>query len=192
MNVHQRQEYASWYGAGFYNKKTADGTTLERDTIGVAHKALPLGPYGKGQPATYVRLTYGGNSIVVPVIDRGPFIAGRDWDLTEAAAKRLGMISKGVVPVTSEIVTSGAGAVMGPFKEESPEVVEVANKVSAASLEMGSSWGLNLKGVGRFALGLLAAWGVYKLSPEAALWLLGAVFLSSLVYNFDKLKRNFS
>jgi hypothetical protein len=78
-----RPAIASWYGPGFFGRQTACGTRLTRKTVGVAHKTLPCG--------TPVELYYGGRTLTVPVIDRGPFIAGRDWDLTQAAARQLGV-----------------------------------------------------------------------------------------------------
>ena len=74
---------ASWYGPGFFGRKTACGTRLTRKTVGVAHKTLPCG--------TQVDLYYGGRVVTVPVIDRGPFKPGRDWDLTQATAEQLGV-----------------------------------------------------------------------------------------------------
>ena len=78
-----RPAIASWYGPGFFGRQTACGIKLTRKTVGVAHKTLPCG--------TPVELYYGGRTRTVPVIDRGPFIAGRDWDLTQAAARQLGV-----------------------------------------------------------------------------------------------------
>ena len=72
---------ASWYGPGFFGRKTACGMRLGRKTLGVAHKTLPCG--------TQVELYYGGRTITVPVIDRGPFTPGRHWDLTQATAEAL-------------------------------------------------------------------------------------------------------
>jgi hypothetical protein len=74
---------ASWYGPRFFGRQTACGTKLTRKTVGVAHKTLPCG--------TLVDLYHGGRTLTVPVIDRGPFVAGRDWDLTQAAARQLGV-----------------------------------------------------------------------------------------------------
>ena len=74
---------ASWYGPGFFGRRTACGIRLTRRTLGVAHKTLPCG--------TSVDLYYGGRTISVPVIDRGPFKAGRDWDLTQATAEAIGV-----------------------------------------------------------------------------------------------------
>jgi rare lipoprotein A len=73
---------ASWYGPGFYGRTTACGKRMTRSLLGVAHKRLPCG--------TQVALAYRGRSITVPVVDRGPFIRGRRWDLTAATARALG------------------------------------------------------------------------------------------------------
>jgi rare lipoprotein A len=72
---------ASYYGPGLYGNGVACGGTLEPGTLGVANKTLPCG--------TLVKLRYGGRSITVPVIDRGPYVAGRDYDLTEATKDAL-------------------------------------------------------------------------------------------------------
>jgi rare lipoprotein A len=74
---------ASWYGPGFYGKRTACGKKLNRATTGVAHRTLACG--------TQVAIRYAGRSMVVQVIDRGPFARGVQWDLTSATAKKLGM-----------------------------------------------------------------------------------------------------
>jgi rare lipoprotein A len=80
---------ASYYGPGLYGNGVACGGTLLPDTLGVAHKTLPCG--------TRVKLRYRGRSITVPVIDRGPYVAGRDYDLTEATRDRLGFPGVGTV-----------------------------------------------------------------------------------------------
>jgi rare lipoprotein A (peptidoglycan hydrolase) len=77
-----RPGVASWYGPGLYGNTTACGQKLTRALVGVAHKKLPCG--------TLVEVSYAGRSIVVPVVDRGPFVKGRTWDLTSAAAEQLG------------------------------------------------------------------------------------------------------
>lgn len=78
-----RAATASWYGPGFYGRRTACGLRLGRGTLGVAHRRLPCG--------TRVALHHRGRSIVVRVIDRGPFVRGVQWDLTGATARRLGV-----------------------------------------------------------------------------------------------------
>jgi rare lipoprotein A len=78
-----RPSKASWYGPGMYGKRTACGTTLTKSTIGVANKTLPCG--------MLVAIYYRGQTLTVPVIDHGPYVAGRDWDLTSATAQVLGI-----------------------------------------------------------------------------------------------------
>jgi rare lipoprotein A (peptidoglycan hydrolase) len=73
---------ATWYGPGFYGRRTACGQVLRPNTIGVAHRKLPCG--------TAVRFTYHGRYIVTTVIDRGPFTRGNVWDLTNGARMALG------------------------------------------------------------------------------------------------------
>jgi hypothetical protein len=77
---------ASWYGGG---GSLACGGQLTGSTLGVANKTLPCG--------TLVTLRYGGHSIRVPVVDRGPYVAGRDFDLTEATKRALGFEGVGEV-----------------------------------------------------------------------------------------------
>ena len=68
----------SWYGPGFYGNRTACGVVvLQRETIGVAHRTLPCG--------TRVTFRYNGKTVVTRVIDRGPYVAGRIFDLTRGA-----------------------------------------------------------------------------------------------------------
>jgi rare lipoprotein A len=84
-----RAGHASWYGPGFYGNRTACGGALSAGRVGVAHKYLPCG--------TRVTFRHRGRSVTAPVIDRGPFAAGRDWDLTAAAKHKLGFGDVGVV-----------------------------------------------------------------------------------------------
>jgi len=84
-----RHAHASYYGPGLYGNGVACGGTLMPATMGVAHKTLPCG--------TKVKLRYRGRTVTVPVIDRGPYVPGRDYDLTEAVKERLGFPGIGTV-----------------------------------------------------------------------------------------------
>lgn len=77
---------ASWYGGG---GSLACGGELTSYTMGVANKTLPCG--------TVVTLRYGGREVSVPVVDRGPYVAGREFDLTEATKRALGFEGVGEV-----------------------------------------------------------------------------------------------
>ncbi len=77
-----RGAVATWYGPGFYGNTTACGIELTRQLVGVAHRSLPCG--------TNVAVRYGSRTLVVPVVDRGPFGSEARWDFTAAAAQQLG------------------------------------------------------------------------------------------------------
>jgi rare lipoprotein A len=93
---------ASWYGPGLYGNTTACGQTLRATTIGVAHRTLPCG--------TMVKFAYRGRAVVAPVIDRGPFVKGRAWDLTAAASEALEFEGVGMVRYAVAISYARAGA----------------------------------------------------------------------------------
>jgi rare lipoprotein A (peptidoglycan hydrolase) len=78
-----RGSRATIYGPGFYGRRTACGGRLTRATIGVANRSLPCG--------SLVSVLYRGRTLTVPVIDRGPYANGADWDLTMATARALGI-----------------------------------------------------------------------------------------------------
>lgn len=86
---------ASWYGKESGNR-TASGAYFDGSQILVAHKSYPFG--------TRLKITYNGRSVIAPVLDRGPFIKGRELDLSYAAAKRIGLIRPGVARVCWEKV----------------------------------------------------------------------------------------
>jgi hypothetical protein len=71
----------SWYGPGLYGNGTACGQTLTKTLVGVAHRTLPCG--------TLVTFRYNGVTLTVPVIDRGPYVSGRTWDLSYGACAKL-------------------------------------------------------------------------------------------------------
>ena len=91
LNVY-RHAQASWYGPGLYGNRTGCGGTLHARRLGVAHKSLPCG--------TMVTFKNGRREVRVPVIDRGPYAGGREYDLTEATAQRLGFRGHGAILTT--------------------------------------------------------------------------------------------
>ena len=75
---------ATWFGPGFYGRRTACGQVLTPAVVGVANRTLPCG--------TLVTVVYRGHRLTLPVIDRGPYGGnGAQWDLTAGAARALGM-----------------------------------------------------------------------------------------------------
>lgn len=87
---------ASWYGPGFHGQKTANGEVYDQMSFTAAHKFLKFG--------TLLKITNLKNnkSVVVRINDRGPYIGGRDLDLSKAAALELGFVRKGVAKIKVE------------------------------------------------------------------------------------------
>ncbi|MBA2431670.1 MAG: septal ring lytic transglycosylase RlpA family protein [Chthoniobacterales bacterium] len=96
---------ASWYGVGFIGGKTANGETYRSGDRTAAHKSLPFN--------TWVRVTEkrSGRSTVVRINNRGPFVKGRVIDLSQVAAKDIGLTSRGITPVIVEVLPSAPGAI---------------------------------------------------------------------------------
>lgn len=97
-----KSDVATYYGAGLYGRHTACGEVLRKTTMGVANRTLKCG--------TQVNFYFNGNEITVPVIDRGPYSKGVNWDLTTAAAKAIGMLTIGratVGTLTNSALTVG-------------------------------------------------------------------------------------
>lgn len=87
---------ASSYGRGFHGKKTATGEKFNQNDRTAAHPTLPM-----GTQATVTNLNTG-SSVDVKINDRGPYVKGRDIDLSKRAAKELGMTKEGVAAVKIE------------------------------------------------------------------------------------------
>jgi rare lipoprotein A len=94
-----RAVVASWYGGSYHNKPTASGERFDMYKNTIAHKSLPFG--------TVVRLTnpQNGQTAVARINDRGPFIRGRDVDLSYALAGQLGLVEKGIGRLIMEILS---------------------------------------------------------------------------------------
>jgi rare lipoprotein A (peptidoglycan hydrolase) len=91
LNVY-RFANASWYGPGLYGNRLGCGGTLAPGRMGVAHKTLPCG--------SRVTLRHRGRTVSVRVIDRGPYVGGREYDLTEATARKLRFRGHGAILAT--------------------------------------------------------------------------------------------
>lgn len=92
---------ASWYGEDFHGRPTSSGEIYNMYSLTAAHKLMPLG--------TKARITnlQNGQSVVVKINDRGPFIDGRIIDLSYSAAERLGMLETGLSRVEVEVLEWG-------------------------------------------------------------------------------------
>lgn len=87
---------ASYYG-NESGSRTASGQRFNQNALTAAHRSLPFG--------TKVRVTHGGQSVIVTINDRGPFVRGRVLDLSTGAARAIGLTGAGVGRVTAEVVS---------------------------------------------------------------------------------------
>lgn len=98
---------ASWYGAPFHGRLTASGAVFDKNELTAAHKSLPFGTI------VLVRNLDNASTVQVRINDRGPFVAGRIIDLSEAAGRLLGLDRSGLARVSLHIV-SQAPQVLNP------------------------------------------------------------------------------
>lgn len=104
-----QQGLASWYGPGFHGRKTANGERFNQYELTAAHPTYAFGTQ------LCVRSKSTGQSVVVRVNDRGPFVKNRVIDLSKAAAEEIGMMGKGVKSVEIYKLEDG--------EEECPEAL---------------------------------------------------------------------
>ena len=91
-----RKSKVSWYGERYRGKSMANGNPFNPDALTVAHRSLPFG--------TKVRFQHGPNVVVATVTDRGPFVAGREFDLSKAAFAALAQVEAGLISPKWEVV----------------------------------------------------------------------------------------
>src|SRR5262249_4458943 len=90
--------YASWYGKAHQGKKTSSGEPYDMNQLTAAHPTLPMGT------RLLVTNLKNGRTVSVRVNDRGPVVDGRILDLSYAAARELGAVGEGVVPVRISVI----------------------------------------------------------------------------------------
>ncbi|MEP7220336.1 MAG: septal ring lytic transglycosylase RlpA family protein [Bacteroidota bacterium] len=97
----------SWYGPGFNGRRTANGERFDKNEMSAAHKTLPFG--------SLVRVVdvASGKGVLVRVNDRGPYCGGRVLDLSEGAARRIGIAGKGTASARLEIYPMEHSAAQG-------------------------------------------------------------------------------
>ena len=101
LTLYKNDVTASYYAEKFHGKRTSNGEIFNMNDLTCAHKSLPFN--------TILKVTNlsNGKTVQVRVNDRGPFVAGREIDLSKAAAKKLGMINSGTAKVKIQIVKMG-------------------------------------------------------------------------------------
>lgn len=99
--VYREKALVSYYAGDFHGKKTSNGEYFNMNDYTCANKSLPFN--------TILKVTNlsNGLSVQVRVNDRGPFVTGRELDLSKAAAQKIGMIKSGTAYVRIEIVKKG-------------------------------------------------------------------------------------
>ena len=129
-----QQGKASFYAQKFHGRKTASGERLHKDSLTCAHRSYPFG--------TLLRVynPANGKSVLVRVIDRGPFVRGRIIDLSWRAAKELGIISQGVAMVTVQKATDIIVPFMPP--DDDIDIPELEMETNEGSTEMKPLWQL--------------------------------------------------
>ena len=93
---------ASYYASAYHGHRTASGETYDERTLTAAHRTLPFGTRLK---VTNLR---NGRSVVVRVVDRGPFVRGRIVDVSKRAARELAFLGAGLTRVRIEVVDTSA------------------------------------------------------------------------------------
>ena len=130
VGVYKSNAVASYYADKFHGRKTANGEIFDMYALTAAHKSLPFN--------TMVKVTNldNGKSVVVRINDRGPFVAGREIDVSKAAASKLGMLSEGVARVSLQI--------LGEKENPVSTTTLVAAKQDEAELTVTQHWDVQL------------------------------------------------
>lgn len=95
-----RETVVSWYGEDFNGRETASGEIFYASKILAAHKELPL-----GSAVEFIN-PQNQKKIVVRILDRGPYVAGREFDLSKKVAETLGIIEEGVAKIIVRVISA--------------------------------------------------------------------------------------
>lgn len=126
---------ASWYGPGFAGNLTASGDVFNPQAMTAAHKSLPFG--------TQVEVCYNGCEVVT-INDRGPYVAGREYDLSQGAAQAIGLGGTGTIDATI-LGQGGASEVAAPASGQAaltavPASSQQAQPASTGGASYGESY----------------------------------------------------
>ena len=111
---------ASWYGRGHNGKVTANGERFEMSEMTAAHRSLPFGTIVR------VRNAATGKMVKVRINDRGPYEKHRVIDLSDRAARALGIRERGIAPVRLEVFASDQGEQMGSIQGDQTSTQKTA------------------------------------------------------------------
>ena len=116
---------ASWYGVPYHGRRAASGEIYDMEKLTAAHRSLPF--------ETWVEVTNlsNGRSVGVRINDRGPFVHGRIIDLSQAAARDIGMLGPGTARVQLRVIAPPAGAQLASSSQAAPPVAWYAVQAGA-------------------------------------------------------------
>jgi rare lipoprotein A len=127
LQPYRARGIASWYGRRYHGKPTSSGETYDMYAMTAAHPVLPIPSYAR------VTNVLNGRSVVVRINDRGPFLDGREIDLSYTAAYKLGIIVYGSGMVEVESIIPGAGA--APITASAPATAAEADGTASAGAD---------------------------------------------------------
>lgn len=126
LSAYKKSGIATWYGRRYHGKKTAIGETYDMYAMTAAHPLLPLPSYARVTNVT------NGNSIVVRINDRGPFLSDRIIDLSYTAAHKLDIIENGSAEVEVESIIPDSS---NPTAESMQETVTFQSTTASSNTE---------------------------------------------------------
>lgn len=139
LSVYKSSAVASYYADKYHGRKTSNGEVFNMYDLTAAHKTLPFN--------TKVKVTNlsNGKSVVVRINDRGPFVKGREIDLSKAAAVKIGMIKSGTAKVSLEIIGSdGAASASQVQKAGASEIPSASDFAKNAGVANYDRWNIQL------------------------------------------------
>lgn len=141
LSVYKSSAVASYYADKYHGRKTSNGEVFNMYDLTAAHKTLPFN--------TKVKVTNlsNGKSVIVRINDRGPFVKGREIDLSKAAAVKIGMIKSGTAKVSLEII-GGSGAsgqnILQGQKAGASDVPSASDFAKSADVSNYDRWNIQL------------------------------------------------
>lgn len=133
LETYKERAVVSYYAEKFHGRKTANGEKFNMYAMTCAHKSLPFN--------TVLRITNlaNGKSVDVRVNDRGPFVAGREVDLSKGAAVKLDMIKSGTANVKIQIVKMGANTKQSAVSAAKAQNIPIAKSKGTSSAASAAS-----------------------------------------------------
>jgi rare lipoprotein A len=135
LSVYKSSAVASYYADKYHGRKTSNGEVFNMYDLTAAHKTLPFN--------TKVKVTNlsNGKSVIVRINDRGPFVKGREIDLSKAAAVKIGMIKSGTAKVSLEIIGDSGSSSQNAGASDVPSASDFVKSAQAANYDR---WNIQL------------------------------------------------